>query len=149
MAGKIITPQQAKAEEQRPWLKDLQGMALQLVSNVEQNITRAMAINRLEMMLMKTDFLVRLGEFDEAFVTSAHAMQNPACNFSTIKMIIDMWSKIKDELSADFVNHNEVLCESVIKGLNSIKNKNGIKQKKCNLIIQRLSEKQEVSDVEK
>jgi len=145
----IITPQQAKAEAQKPWLNDLRRLALESKTMIDNGLQNVLAICRLEQQLMNVDILIRFGEFDEAFVMSAFATQNPMASLEYIRLIIDVWDKLKGELSEDFVDKNGELCKNVTIMLENVKNENGIKQKKCNLIIQRLSEKKEATDVEK
>ena len=135
----ILTPERAKQLAQKPWLLDIERLQIQTVGAINNAMIRAMQSDRLELMMLKTDILIRFGEFDEAFVVSAYATQNPVITIDTIRIITEMWHKLKDELSEDFVDNNEELCKNVTALLERVKKEKGLNNKTCNEIINRLN----------
>ena len=135
----ILTPERAKQLAQKPWLLDIERLQIQTVGAINNAMIRAMQSDRLELMMLKTDILIRFGEFDEAFVVSAYATQNPVITIDTIRIITEMWHKLKDELSEDFVDNNEELCKNVTATLENVKEAKETNNKTCNEIINRLN----------
>ena len=135
----ILTPERAKQLAQKPWLLDIERLQIQTVGAINNAMIRAMQSDRLELMMLKTDILIRFGEFDEAFVVSAYATQNPVITIDTIRIITEMWHKLKDELSEDFVDNNEELCKNVTAMLENVKEAKETNNKTCNEIINRLN----------
>jgi len=135
----ILTPERAKQLAQKPWLLDIERLQIQTVGAINNAMIRAMQSDRLELMMLKTDILIRFGEFDEAFVVSAYATQNPVITIDTIRIITEMWHKLKDELSEDFVDNNEELCKNVTAMLERVKKEKELNNKTCNEIINRLN----------
>jgi hypothetical protein len=142
----IITPQRAKEIKNKPWLPDLEQLQNQTVGVVNNAMIRAMQSDRLELMLLKTVILIRFGEFNEAFEVSAYATQIPVITIDTIRIITEMWHKLKDELSEDFVDKNEELCVGICAMLERVKKEKQINNKLCNEIINRLNKKKGATD---
>ena len=146
----IITPERAKLLAQKPWLLDLEQLQNQAIGEIHNSSQYVLSVGRLERMLLKTDMLIRFGEFDEAFTVSAYATQSPIITIDTVRVIIEMWHGIKDELSEDFVDKNQELCVNVTAMLERVKKGKELNNKTCNEIINRLGKKKtEAEDVEK
>ena len=135
----ILAPERAKQLAQKPWLLDIERLQIQTIGAINNAMIRAMQSDRLELMMLKTDMLIRFGEFDEAFEVSAYATQNPVITIDTIRIITEMWHKLKDELSEDFVDNNEELCKNVTAMLENVKEAKETNNKTCNEIINRLN----------
>jgi len=145
----IITPERAKLLAQKPWLLELERLQAQTIGAIDNASQYVLSVGRLERMLLKTDMLIRFGEFDEAFTVSAFATQNPVITIETIRVIIEMWHGIKDELSEDFVDKNQELCVNVTEMLERVKKDKELNNKTCNEIINRLGKRKTEVDDEK
>jgi len=144
MKNKIITPQEALGIKNKPWLPDIEQLQGQVMLEINKAVHYTMAADRLERMLLKTDMLIRFGEFDEAFEVSAYATQNPTITINTVNMITEMWHNVlvkEDALSEGFVDNNEELCKNVIAMLERVKKDKALNNKTCNEIINRLNKK--------
>ena len=148
--GKIITPDEDRRRQAKPWLQDIDQLRQEIQYSSQITMARADA----KIGLFKAETLIMFGEIDNAVITAAHLLLNPAVimpdgkimDILSLKQIINMWYFTKDHLSKDFVDKNPELCKHAIKMLEQIKTLPGFNKKHCNEIINRLYQKKEDID---
>lgn len=137
--AKIVTPEQARREQAKPWTKDLSDMANQIRLMMQRNDAGL----ELEISHLRADMLLMLGEFDEFFNATLRILQNPVCNATDVKLIIDTWEKVVHKLSKDFLDKYEQSGKYAIEVLEKVRTLKGFNKKQCNKILNILYMKKE------
>ena len=150
--GKILTIQEAKELRLKPWKADLDNLAKQFNGDFDIKLNNAvgyiLAKTQIEKNLSITDIYIRLGDFDDAFILSNHTTMIRGIDLNTIHLIVEMWDKIKKELSDNFVDNNQAVCENAIALLEKVRTNGAFDKLQCNEVINRLYEKGKVKEVE-